>query len=270
MRQVLNKSMIVMAAASGILTAVGGYAHADASAEGAAVNSPGVGSGNVAQVPVHVPVNACGNTVNGAALLNSSFGNECANVGSGKGDWHGQDAEQSDRHGDNRSVPSDNGYDGGNDDASSEHSDRGHGAPSANSYEDDAYQGYGGAHAEGVATNSPGVLSGNVIQAPVHIPVNACGNSVNVIGALNAAADNECYNESGPAEPPVDEPPTAAKPPTDKPPVSDTPAGDPAPNVPVEQLAHTGAGDIGLAAGASAALLLGGAVLMRRTRSSRN
>ncbi|MFD9502132.1 chaplin [Streptomyces sp. NPDC060035] len=292
MRQVLNKGMIVMAAASGILTVVGGgYAHADASAEGAAVNSPGVGSGNVAQVPVHVPVNACGNTVNGAALLNPSFGNECANVDSGKGHHHGKDAEESDRHGDDRSIHSDRGHDSGSEDASGKHSDRGHDGgsedasgehgdrgydgPGSDSYGDDAYGGNGGASAEGVAANSPGVLSGNVIQAPVHIPVNACGNSVNLIGALNAAADNECYNESGPAappvdEPPVDEPPTAAKPPVDKPPVSDTPAPAAVPNVPVEQLAHTGAGEIGMAAGASAALLLGGAVLMRRTRGSRN
>ncbi|MFJ8765036.1 chaplin [Streptomyces clavifer] len=271
MRHVLNKSMIVMAAASGILTTVGGYAHADSSAEGAAVNSPGVASGNVAQVPVHVPVNACGNTVNAAALLNPSFGNECANVGSGKGHEKGQDAERSDRHGDSRSLDSDS--DGKGEDAYAEPSDRGLDAPSADSY-DDAYQGYGGAHAEGVASNSPGVLSGNLVQAPVHVPVNACGNSVNVIGALNAASDNECYNESGPVappvdEPPIDEPPTKAKPPAEKPPVSETPAA-PAPNVPVEQLAHTGAGEIGMAAGASAALLLGGAVLMRRTRGSRN
>ncbi|NEA13338.1 peptidase, partial [Streptomyces sp. SID10692] len=41
MRQVLKKSMIVMAAASGVLAAVGGTAHADAAAEGAAVGSPG-------------------------------------------------------------------------------------------------------------------------------------------------------------------------------------------------------------------------------------
>lgn len=48
------------------------------------------------------------------------------------------------------------------------------------------------------------------------------------------------------------------------------PAGNPGPNTPDTQLAQTGAGDIGMAAGASAALLLGGAVLLRRTRGSRN
>ncbi|CAL9458936.1 chaplin ChpD [Streptomyces sp. NPDC058947] len=52
---------------------------ADAGAQGAAVGSPGVLSGNVIQVPVHIPINVCGNTVNIIALLNPAFGNECEN-----------------------------------------------------------------------------------------------------------------------------------------------------------------------------------------------
>ena len=54
-------------------------AFADAGAQGAAVGSPGVLSGNVVQVPVHVPVNVCGNTINIIGLLNPAFGNECEN-----------------------------------------------------------------------------------------------------------------------------------------------------------------------------------------------
>ncbi|MGW7267720.1 chaplin [Streptomyces sp. NPDC054842] len=49
--------------------------------------------------------------------------------------------------------------------------------------------------ATGAAVNSPGVLSGNVIQVPVHIPVNVCGNSVNVVGLLNPAFGNKCVND---------------------------------------------------------------------------
>jgi hypothetical protein len=49
---------------------------------------------------------------------------------------------------------------------------------------------HGGAHADGNAIGSPGVVSGNVIQAPVSIPVNAVGNSVNVVGILNPAFGN--------------------------------------------------------------------------------
>jgi hypothetical protein len=47
-----------------------------------------------------------------------------------------------------------------------------------------------GSHADGKAVGSPGVVSGNLIQAPVHVPVNVVGNSVNVIGALNPAFGN--------------------------------------------------------------------------------
>ncbi|MFJ6795116.1 chaplin [Streptomyces sp. NPDC091268] len=48
--------------------------------------------------------------------------------------------------------------------------------------------------AEGVAVGSPGLLSGNVVQVPIHIPINLCGNSINVIGALNPTAGNTCVN----------------------------------------------------------------------------
>ncbi|MFD7734788.1 chaplin [Kitasatospora phosalacinea] len=50
------------------------------------------------------------------------------------------------------------------------------------------------AGAEGVAVGSPGVLSGNLIQVLVHVPVNLCGNTVSVIGALNPAFGNSCLN----------------------------------------------------------------------------
>jgi hypothetical protein len=58
-----------------------GFALADSGAEGAAVGSPGVLSGNVIQVPVNIPVNVCGNTVDIVGLLNPAFGNTCANDG---------------------------------------------------------------------------------------------------------------------------------------------------------------------------------------------
>ena len=45
-----------------------------------------------------------------------------------------------------------------------------------------------------LAVQFPGVLSGNVIQVPVHVPVNVCGNTVSVIGLLNPAFGNTCIN----------------------------------------------------------------------------
>jgi hypothetical protein len=74
------KKVVATAAATGSLVLAGaGMAVADAGAHGAAMHSPGVLSGNVVQVPVHVPVNVCGNTVNVIALLNPAFGNTCVN-----------------------------------------------------------------------------------------------------------------------------------------------------------------------------------------------
>jgi hypothetical protein len=51
-----------------------------------------------------------------------------------------------------------------------------------------------GAGADGAAVNSPGVASGNNIEAPIHIPINICGNSVDVVGVLNPTFGNQCYN----------------------------------------------------------------------------
>jgi hypothetical protein len=51
------------------------------------------------------------------------------------------------------------------------------------------------ASAEGAAVGSPGFASGNVIQAPIHAPINVCGNTVTIIGALNPAFGNVCKNE---------------------------------------------------------------------------
>ncbi|MDN3293580.1 chaplin ChpH [Streptomyces ficellus] len=75
----IKKVAAVAAATGGLVLAGAGMAVADAGASGAAVGSPGVISGNVVQVPIHVPVNVCGNTVNVIGLLNPAFGNVCIN-----------------------------------------------------------------------------------------------------------------------------------------------------------------------------------------------
>ncbi|WP_433855579.1 chaplin [Streptomyces kronopolitis] len=254
MRQVARKGLITAAAASGVLALAAGYAHADAGAAGGAANSPGVGSGNNVQVPVHVPVNACGNTVNVVGLLNPAFGNRCANGGGG--------AAHGGRH----------------------------------------HTGGGGAGAAGQASNSPGIVSGNNVQAPVDVPVNACGNQVSGGGLLNPAFGNHCANET-PTRPGVPQHPGRPHHPvtphhpgkphhpgTPERPVTPHHPGTPSqhtpgthpqtgghtphvtpakPAKPVGQLAHTGAGSIGYAVPASAGLLLGGAVLYRRARAAR-
>ena len=54
---------------------------------------------------------------------------------------------------------------------------------------------YAGSGADGSTAGSPGVVSGNTVQLPVHVPVNVCGNTLNVVGLLNPAAGNTCANE---------------------------------------------------------------------------
>ncbi|MEJ8667907.1 chaplin [Streptomyces sp. MS1.AVA.1] len=119
----------------------------------------GLLSGNTVQLPVHVPVNVCGNTVNVVGLLNPAVGNTCVNE------------------------------DGGGKKRAASHS---------------------GASAQGRGKDSPGIASGNVVELPVHLPVNVSGNSVNVVGVGNAAIDNESVN--GPGDRPSDTTKPAPKP----------------------------------------------------------
>jgi hypothetical protein len=225
MKRVTRNGVIAIAASGAMAMTVpvsaAFAADGGASADGSAVGSPGAISGNTIQLPVHVPVNVCGNTVSVVGLLNPAAGNRCANTSAARHD-------------------------------ASAGRDR---APSA-----------GGATAQGSGKDSPGVVSGNTIQLPVHVPVNVSGNTVNVVGIGNPAVGNTSTNTSvdrpAPLPRPVT-PPAAPKPhPAPKPlphPVAAVPRTE-------ASLAHTGADATAPAVAASAALLLGGAALYRRYR----
>ncbi|MFE2035836.1 chaplin ChpH [Streptomyces scopuliridis] len=75
----IKKVVAAAAVTGGLVLAGAGMAVADAGAQGAAIGSPGVLSGNVVQIPVHVPLNVCGNTISVIGLLNPAFGNVCVN-----------------------------------------------------------------------------------------------------------------------------------------------------------------------------------------------
>ncbi|MET4921159.1 chaplin family protein [Streptomyces sp. PSRA5] len=249
MRQVTRKGLITVAAAGGVLALGGGYAHADSGAAGTAANSPGVLSGNNVQVPVHVPVNVCGNTVDVVGVLNPAMGNRCANT---------SDAGRGSQHGGSQGGGSHGGKDHGDGKGGS------HGGGPG-----------GGSHAEGGTGNSPGVGSGNLIQVPLDVPVNVCGNSVDVVGALNPSFGNDCENADTPAPPTEGKPenPGTPKPPTDRavppsPNSPDTKAVDAPASEGTEALARTGSDGLGLVIPAGAALLLAGTVIYRRTRAT--
>ncbi|MEU9733813.1 chaplin [Streptomyces sp. NPDC048002] len=120
--------------------------------------------------------------------------------------------------------------------------------------------------ADGAASGSPGALSGSTLRLPVHLPVNACGNTVNVVGLLNPAAGNACAEEEPSAEP-APEPPS---PPRSHPDPEPRPAAH-TPHGPGASLARTGADRTVPALAGSAALIAAGAVLYRRSgrRASR-
>ncbi|MES5822437.1 chaplin [Streptomyces sp. RG80] len=263
MRQVTRKGLMTVAAATGVIAAAGGAAHADSAASGSSSNSPGVLSGNTVQAPVHAPVNVCGNTVDVVGVLNPAMGNKCANQ-SGSSGGYGDDG----------------GYGGGS--------------------------GGSGSSSGGHASDSPGVGSGNHVEAPVHVPVNVCGNSVDIIGIGNPTTGNDCgYGgdagggnpgtppggdhqtppPGGPDQPnnpgtpgnPV-EPGTPGTPGTPPATGGETP-GSPGGNHPGgqtvtqphgdAQLASTGSDlPLGLALPAGAGALLAGAVLYRKARAS--
>jgi hypothetical protein len=75
----IAKGLVLTSAAVAAVAGTAGVAAADAGAQGVAAHSPGVLSGNVIQVPIHIPINVCGNTVSAVGLLNPAFGNTCVN-----------------------------------------------------------------------------------------------------------------------------------------------------------------------------------------------
>ena len=114
------------------------------------------------------------------------------------------------------------------------------------------------------------------VQVPVDVPVNACGNSVDIVGLGNAAFGNECANGEEPATPPEGQPDVpSSEDPEELPPTAEQ---DPAPEPVAEegtpdegtgdQLAETGTGlPVGAVAPLGAGLLLGGVVLYRRAHA---
>lgn len=79
MSRVLKSAALALASGA-LLVGGAAVASADAGAQGVAAYSPGVGSGNLIQIPIHIPINACGNSVSIIGLINPSFGNTCVNA----------------------------------------------------------------------------------------------------------------------------------------------------------------------------------------------
>ncbi|MCK8677925.1 MULTISPECIES: chaplin [Streptomyces] len=94
----IAKAAVVLAGTGAVVLGGAGLAAADADADAAAVGSPGVLSGNILQIPVHVPINLCGNTIDVIGILNPAFGNQCANVDGKKKDHDKKDDSKNHGH----------------------------------------------------------------------------------------------------------------------------------------------------------------------------
>lgn len=237
-----------------------GHGHersAGAHAEGGTKGSPGVGAGNNVQAPIHLPVNACGNGVHVVSLFGETSGNTCVNGSHGGG--HDGSHEAADR----------------SSDSAHGHSSYGHSSYGDSSYGDSSYGESSGAHAEGAAHGSPGAIAGNEIDLPLGIPVNACGNSVDVLGLFGDAYGNTCVNDAGYGygeedvpEKETPEPPAKEKTPpapgAEEPPAEEPPAAEEHGNPP--HMAETGSEGMIAASAAGAVLITGGAMLYRRGR----
>ncbi|MFI1095498.1 chaplin [Streptomyces sp. NPDC020917] len=236
MDRLARKGLVTAMVAGGVLASAG-YAQADAAADGGTAGSPGVLSGNSVQVPVDIPVNVCGNTIDVIGLLNPASGNACANTS------------------DTAACPP-----GSPDQA---HQDQQADAPRKGRHagaaaDESGTRSGGGAHASAAAQRSPGLLSGNTLQLPIDVPVNVVGNSVNVVGVGNPASGNTGVTSE--STPPQHNAPPAHLP-------------IPAPPASVAQsaptLAHTGADGLGWAGAGSVSTLIAGASLYRRFRPVR-
>ncbi len=172
-------------------------AHADTSATGTTTRSPGIGSGNLIQLPVNAPINVCGNQLDVIGILDSVTGNTCKND-SGAGTAGGSTsasgtAKRSPGVGSGNlvQVPVNAPINVcGNQVDVIGIGNTNHGNSCVN-------HGGGPTTASGGASGSPGIGAGNLLQVPINVPINVCGNQVDVIGILNSVVGNSCVNGSG-------------------------------------------------------------------------
>ncbi|KAI1297792.1 hypothetical protein EDD11_006925 [Mortierella claussenii] len=50
---------------------------------------------------------------------------------------------------------------------------------------------------EDSANRSPGLVSGDAVDIPINIPINLCGDSIDIIGLINPVSGNICEQKEG-------------------------------------------------------------------------
>ena len=177
-----------------------------ATTHGAASDSPGAVSGNVAQVPADVPIQVCGDAGAAGAGLVGARDNDCFTKDTtAKAEGFAADSPGA-ISGNVGSVAANVpvqacGLAGG--------------ALSADvtAHDNDCVDEDTHALAKGAAADSPGLVSGNVLQLSADVPVQACGDSVGLLAFATGAKDNHCVNGAPEMAPPVMAPPPVECPP---------------------------------------------------------
>ena len=248
MRQTLGKGMVAAAAATSILSLCGSPAMADAYTGGTAKDSPGVLSGNSLEVPIDAPVNACGDSVDGVAGFNPTFGNSCA----GGTESH-RHSEHTGRH--RWTEPSygdsddDSGYGSGDDSGYGYVEHSGYGSGDHSGYGSGDHSGYGSGDHSGYGSGDSGHGKPDCEETP----------------PPPHGGDHTPPPTGGDHTPP---PPTGGNhtpPPTGG---DHTPPPGGGSHTPPPVLAHTGSEAMLATSAVSAALIAGGTILYRRGRAA--
>ena len=172
---------------------------AAAAASSTVKNSPGILSGNTVQIPIYLGLNLCSNQVDAAAIHNDVAGSTCGGSGAAGGSNAGSSATASTTHsggilsGNTVQAPINIPINacGNQVVAIGSHNKVGGGTCGTGGGSGSGGNS-GGSSATAVTDHSGGILSGNIIQAPVNVPVNACGDQVNVIAIKDKTGGTSC------------------------------------------------------------------------------
>lgn len=172
MHGIAKRGLALVAATSGLIFGSAAFAAADSATTAETSHSGGIVAGQVVQVPANIPVKLCGENLQAGAVRERLRGTVCT-TGAGVAD-----TASSDRSGGIGSGNIVQGalntpvlFCGWNVNAAS-FGDRHGGSYCA------ADQNGPGASATAAATDSGGILSGNILQFGVNAPIDLCGNNV--------------------------------------------------------------------------------------------